>query len=354
MLGLLRRLVSPSRSQPGKDDAVRAQAPAQIDIEGGTPFDVLASLEDRGDMPVLRWDAAREWIDTLPEERRGEAWLACERAWLAHLRDALGPDFRLDESANALVLSSLGPGEARATLEFMERTLKRILHVLAGIAEASEWGRDILVIFDDEETYYRYVSKYHPAEGEFALSSGMHIDAGCSHHVTTRANLVLVEPVVAHEMTHGCVGHLPLPLWVNEGLAVNTEQRVTNPGPPLHTPHEMRAKHLEFWGVEEVQQFWSGRSFARQDDGNLLSYDLARVLVEQLSADWPRFAAFARAAHYDDGGNAAAREHLGSTLGTMAAAIFEREDSESFEPHPETWREPAEHVPASPPICFKT
>ena len=29
-----------------------------------------------------------------------------------------------------------------------------------------------------------------------------------------------------HEMTHGSVAHLPLPLWLNEGLAVNTERRL--------------------------------------------------------------------------------------------------------------------------------
>ena len=346
MLGLLRKLAG-NRSEA--DAAARVPAPAKVEAGGAPAFDVHANLHDRDDMPVLDWDAVHAWVESLPEPARPAAWLGCERAWLAHLRDALGPHFRLDEGDTAIVVSSLEPRPARHAVEFMERTLKRILHVLAGVARPAEWGKDLLVVFDDAESYYRYVSKYYPDKGEFAFSSGMCLDRGCGHYVTTKGDLLAIEPVIAHEMTHGRVGHLPLPLWLNEGLAVNTVQRVTNPSPPLHTPQEMHFKHLAFWGPREVQEFWSGKSFRRPDEANMLSYDLARILVDQLSADWPRFAAFANAARYEDGGEAAAREHLGVGLGSLVAAILERAPDASLDPQPETWREPAEHVPAAPP-----
>ena len=135
-------------------------------------------------------------------------------------------------------------------------------------------------------------------------------------------------------MTHGCVGHLPIPAWLNEGLAVNTEQRLSPH--PMHvlTPQQMHGKHRRFWNDEAVQQFWSGKSFLRNDDGAMLSYDLARILVAQLSADWPTFRAFALAANIEDSGAAAAREHLQLELGAVVGVLLEREPEPAWAPDP--------------------
>ncbi len=138
-------------------------------------------------------------------------------------------------------------------------------------------------------------------------------------------------------MTHGCLGHLPIPLWLNEGLAVNTEQRLCPPGPPMFTPMEMHAKHQAFWGEKEIQEFWSGLSFQRNDEGNLLSYDLARILVSQFSADWPGFQAFVLTANADDGGASAAADCLGHDLGVAASAILEKPFTPAWHPNPLVW-----------------
>lgn len=320
MLGLIRKLVG---TEAAAEPAARQAAPSRVEVAGSPAFGLEARLKDREDFPVLDWDAVHDWLESMPEAARGDAWLACERGWLLHLRDALGPAFQLHEGPTALVLSSLDARQGRLAIEFMERTLKRIRHVLRGIAGEAEWGKDILVLFDDEEQYYRYVSRYHPDSGEFALSGGMFITSGgCHHFVSTRRDFSTLEPTIAHEMTHGAVAHLPIPLWLNEGLAVNTERRVAPGGSPLHTPREMRAKHLKFWRAAEIAQFWSGESFHRPDEGNELSYDLARVLVEQLSADWTGFVAFVNAASHEDGGFAAAREHLGVDLDAVVRALL--------------------------------
>ena len=345
MLGRLRSLIS-GREASTAPEAVAA-APATVLAPGGASFDIAAHLDRAARFPLVRWEAVEDWVATLPQGEQGAAWGACERAWLLHLREALGPSFRLEEGRAAMVLSSLPQKDARRAVEFMERTLNRILHVLQGVAVASPWGSDLLILFDDGDSYYEYAALYTPDGGEFAISSGMHITQGCSHYVSTRQDLTSMEPVIAHEMTHGCVTHLPLPLWLNEGLAVNTERQVAGAAPPLQTPAQMRARHLRFWGPEEVQQFWSGRSWRRHDDGNELSYDLARILVEHLSADWPRFAAFARSATYEDGGAAAAREHLELDLGHAVAALLEAADPEAFVPRPESWRESPEWTPES-------
>lgn len=318
-----------------------------LELPGCAAFPFTQHLRRVDGFAIPDWDAVSAWTDTIPDEAsKANAWTAAERAWLLHLRDALGTGYRLEESVGSAVLSSLEPKLARLTVEFMDRTLRRIVHTLEGIAEVPPWGKDLLIVFDDENAYYRYASSYFPEEeGEFAFSSGMHLSGPCSHYITTKADLRAVEPVIAHEMTHGCLSHLPLPLWLNEGLAVNTEHGIVGAGVPLHMPAEMQAKHARFWGRQEMQQFWSGTSFRRPDEGNMLSYDLARRLVEQLSADWHAFAAFARAASFEDAGNAAAREHLGIELGEVVAAWLER-DAEGHEPRPSEWRAEPERIPA--------
>jgi len=170
----------------------------------------------------------------------------------------------------------------------------------------------------------------------------MYINAGCGHFVTVKADLRAIEPVIAHELTHSCVGHLPLPAWLNEGLAVNTEQHLSPLGPPVFTPQQMHDKHRRFWGDAEIQEFWSGKSFLRNDDGNMLSYDLARIMVAQLSKDWESFRAFVLASNLADAGATAAAEHLGVELGTVACALLEKEPALAWRPDPSAWEEAPE------------
>ena len=84
-------------------------------------------------------------------------------------------------------------------------------------------------------------------------------------------NLAVIEPVIAHEMTHAALAHLKLPKWLDEGIAVNTEHRISTV--TVHREHAMEliAKHRDFWNPEKMQEFWTGESFLRTDDGNALS-----------------------------------------------------------------------------------
>ena len=311
-------------------------APTEL-VVGDSVFDLPRHLAYREGYPAVDWDAVQSWSSSLgPDDLQGQAWSAAEKAWLLHMRAALGQAFRLRESSNAMLLSSLEPNVARSTLDYMERTLQRVVKVLDGIAVVPPLGKDILLVFDDDERYYRYVSRYYPDAGEFAFSGGMHINAGCSHYVTVKNDLRVIEPIIAHEMTHGCLGHLPLPAWLNEGLAVNVEQRIS-PTPSSHTPQQLRAKHLSFWGESEIQELWSGKSFLRADDGNLLSYALARLLVEQMSRDWEPFKRFVLDADGADAGAVAAGEHLDIDLGEFVCALLEKAPSPMWAPDPSAW-----------------
>jgi len=272
MFKLLRLFGSrPKEAESSRTD-VDEVPPADVMIEGVAPLPLHAHLALHDHYPIVDWTAVQSWVSPLDSELQGRAWSAVEHAWLLHMRRALGKGFSLRESEHAALLSSLASNVAAATLGYMERTRQSIIKILDGAARPAPWGKDILIVFDDSESYYRYVAHYYPDAGEFAFSGGMHIDAGCSHYVTVKSDLQVIEPVIAHEMTHGCIAHLPLPAWLNEGLAVNVERRLTGVR-PTHTPQQLRAKHAAFWREDEMQEFWSGKSFLRADDGNLLSYD---------------------------------------------------------------------------------
>ncbi|MDR0769946.1 MAG: hypothetical protein LBE75_01915 [Burkholderiales bacterium] len=226
MFKFLRSLLSKGQPQPEHYLPAVQQAPTEIVVEGMLPLVLTKHLNWHNGFPIPNWSAIYSWLDTITEEsKKRTAYRDCERAWLLHFAAALGADCRLSESENAMVLSSAEPNVVKAKLAFMERTLKSISSMLNGLAEIPVDGKDVLIVFDEQDDYYRYVFCYYPEDGEFAQSSGMYISAGCCHFVTVKGDLTQMEPTIVHEMTHACLAHLHLlPRWVDEGLAVNVEK----------------------------------------------------------------------------------------------------------------------------------
>ncbi|HVF64614.1 MAG TPA: hypothetical protein VNE58_11530 [Casimicrobiaceae bacterium] len=282
---------------------------------------------------LKRWIGARDNGDVAvspPSESTRSQPTAAQAPWLASLRDSLGMHYQLVETSGARLLSSLETDVARVTLDHVARTQRRILRVLDGIARPCDQAISV-VVFDDEDAYYRYAADAYDQPGEYATSGGMFFDEPYPHLITVKAELATLELVIAHELTHAALHHLPLPLWLNEGLAVNTEQQLTRKPPPLYTPQEMDAKHRSYWTPARIQQYWSGAAF-HDTEAQMLAYDLARILVEQLASDWQAFAAFARDADARDGGSAAAVGRLGVDLGECVCALLGRDVTPAWSP----------------------
>jgi hypothetical protein len=312
--------------------------PAVLKAAGVPDFPLQEALVFVSGTPVPNWNQLHQWLDTIPDDTaRSLAWADAEIAWLSHVQQALGPQYHISVMGDAVVLSSLEPKIANTVLVFMTKTLQRVVRLLADLAQIPSGGRDILIVLDTEQQYYEYVSRYYAEDGEYSLSSGMYIHGGCGHFVCVKSDLAVIEPIIAHEMTHSCLSHLPIPAWLNEGLAVNTETKLCSAAGSEFTPAEMRVKHQQFWNESTIQEFWSGKSFLRTDDGNRLSYDLGRILVLHLSPNWAQFAQFARAANLADGGLKAAHTHLHIDLGAMVTALFEIEENAKFSPDPSCW-----------------
>lgn len=286
--------------------------------------------------PIVDWDAMDVHAPVTEDSQLlDEFWTVTARAWLEALRAQLGDHFKIRDSERFLLLSPLDDRAVRSVLEYLERTRKRVRRVLDGIAMESEMGKVCVLILEDQDQYYGYVSNYHPEEGEFSLSAGTFLQYGYGHFVFVQDNLSVIEPTIAHELTHCLLQHLPIPAWLNEGIAVNTEHRVSPPpGRPLYSPEEMHDKHLAFWNEATIQEFWSGKSWRRPGESNTLSYDLGVHFVAMSSPDFAAFRQFANAADMADAGDAAARAHLGYPVAHLAEAVL---GEGPWAPQPETW-----------------
>lgn len=319
-----------------------SSTPDESSFEASQPIEA-SLMHWRADtaLPLPDWNAMQAPVDAF-----GGAlhifWSGAARAWLEELGATLGKHYAITESKNFMWLAALRTREQQIALNYAEQTRRRILQFLTGIARDDGYGKTVILVFDSMERYYDYIAHYYPdspEHGEFAFSGGMFIDDGYGHFVFVADDLQRLEPVIAHELTHCLVRHLPLPAWVNEGIAVNTEQRLCPPQGSMFTLDELREKHLLFWNDETIQEFWSGKSWLRPDDGNLLSYDLAKTFITLAARDWNAFVPFINAADSADAAEAAARQYLGYSVAHLAEAVL---GVDRWVPDPARWSEGVE------------
>lgn len=276
--------------------------------------------------PIPDWDAHAATAPT-DESRLDAFWNAAAETWLSKLGASFDPGFSIARSPEFLLLSNLPTRRRDLVLGYGERTRKAILRNLDGIAASVGHGRHVIVVVDDADQYYDYISNYYPERGEFAYSSGMFLHSGYGHFVLIATDLDQMEPIIAHELTHALVAHLPIPAWLNEGLAVNTERllvpHLAHHSSAAYSPMEMAEKHARHWNAATIQEFWCGTSFTKPDEGAELSYDLAQKMVAIAARDYPRFRDFCLEASFEDAGDAASRRHYGFPIDQLLEAVLE-------------------------------
>jgi hypothetical protein len=144
------------------------------------------------------------------------------------------------------------------------------------------------------------------------LSGGIFIRRGYAHIALPYGDTLTAQHTLAHELAHNLLCHLPMPLWLNEGLAVTIERQMTRRSFTLD--RDLADRHRNYWSEENIQSFWSGRSYDEPGDGSQLSYSLGEILVALLAEQGPAFAEFVKAADWRDGGQDAAVNFLGKGL----------------------------------------
>jgi len=280
------------------------------------------------------WDQIGNYVDVnYKSQDQHLLWSNIARNWLGLLSQNLPHEYTKIETDNFILISSEDHRYNKSLSVFLERCRKRLLSIAKGVCADEGFGKHVVIVFANIDTYYDYISYYGPQEGTYGLSSGMYLNYGYGHFVFQQGDMNMSEPIAAHEMTHALLAHLPIPLWLNEGMAVNMESMITSATPEMINKSAYKL-HQDFWDREKIQQFWHGESFSRPDDGQKLSYQLAQILVTNLSKDYKAFVEFANKANWSDSGEIAMNEIYDLSLGDMVTNFLGEGD---WCPDPDSW-----------------
>jgi hypothetical protein len=275
-----------------------------------------ASLQKH--MPIIdgyprpNWHAIGELISQLPEEQAHERWCFIARVWVDAIAEHAGPTYQVSETSNFIFLTTLDARGISLVQKFVEKAWKQVLKKLPDLGEVDSYGKRVLLLFHNADAYYEYTTHFYP-EGEHPMSAGVFLNVDYGHIAMPFHDLSEAEGTLAHELTHNYLRLLPIPLWLDEGIAVTMEAEICNYQPFGMSP-ERKAEHKTFWNEDTIQEFWSGQSFGRVDEGNSPSYELARYCIRVLTQNLPSFIEFARRASFEDGGESAAVEIFEGSL----------------------------------------
>lgn len=260
--------------------------------------------------------AIADWLDNkVPKEERHSAANALGWRWLRFLVPAMSEPHALSESPNFYLLTVPNAEEVRRLLRFLEETREKLFRSLASAAPPRERPKHLVIICGDKLDYDEFSALEHPGRGgELADSSGVFVGKGLPHIALSSALLNDIHAILVHELVHDCISHLPLPLWLNEGITQLLEYQLVS-WRPFVLDRETMEKHKAHWNAETIQLFWSGRSFFNPGDSQFLSYNLSVVLARKIMTNVARgqsdFWSFVRQARPSDAGDAAMRAQFG-------------------------------------------
>lgn len=286
------------------------------------------------------WKVIQQIIETTvnPEDRE-DAWDEVVVQWMTKFETELGGEYRLRESRHFVLLGSQDKDTCQRLLNFSEVALSGIRDSLGELAWGSHRGLNVVLLFDEEDDYYQYIANFY-RDGTHPKSAGVYLKTGYPHVALLFDSELRTGETIAHELTHHCLGHLPIPLWLNEGVAVVLQKAIGGYSPPSYQGAasaywgivsgwkppvmwaELAEKHHQFWNEDQIQKFWAGTSFHEPGDSVQLSYSLAEILVHLLAKNREDFLVFIQSAQRDDAGQTAALDCLGTCLGDAVGTFL--------------------------------
>lgn len=284
------------------------------------------------------WNAIFACIENhVPEAERRPAWENAARQWVTQLCREFGSGYRMYETANFLTVTAVPEHIARDAGNLYEEALKQILSNLKGATADNGWGKHVVLMFAHLDEYYQYITYYYP-EGEHPMTGGVCLDRdGYVHFAFPTSEQASYQTVLVHELTHGCLAHLPIPTWLNEALAMRMEMAVCG-SDIFHLDDELYERHVAHWNAASIQTFWTGESWQIPGDSFELSYNLAQVLWRKIEVDLgasrEQIVRFITAAEFNDSGEAAFKATFGTSLGAMVADFLGEGE---WQPSPEKW-----------------
>src|SRR5262249_18337812 len=213
------------------------------------PFDIdiSDSFTWEEGLPRPQWDLLSTWVESRVEPaEHAAAWTHIARQWLEKLGPALGPNYHLDETDRAFLLSALSEEETLSCLRFMHHCLSQIPLWLPGTAIFPKTKKQVVLALANRDVYYQYICSVYP-EGHFGDSGGVRIRAGHPHIAATSAIRWSLHSILAHELTHAALDHLELPQWIEEGITQLFERRLAQSEARLALNSIRAAEHRRFW-----------------------------------------------------------------------------------------------------------
>ena len=287
-----------------------------------TDLPEIAGLLDGVNGPCYPdWRAIAVHIDTkIVETSHREAWETASRMWVENVCRHLGGLYRVHETKNFLILSEAPESAMKGDREFFEQTLAGILRSLRGAAWEDVYGKRVVFVFSSAEEYYAYIAPLYP-DGEHAMTGGICLaHTGYVHIAMPLLDHSNYRCVIAHELTHVCLSQLPLPIWLNEAIAMRMEAEICHSN-IFRLDREIYERHVTFWDEESIQTFWSGASWGIAGDSNELSYSLASILWRKIETDIgatrEEALRFLNSAHFADAGGSAFEACFSFTLAEL-------------------------------------
>ncbi len=302
------------------------------------PTDIHNHFADSDRFCHPDWDAVASLIDDEIEACQREAsWDEVCLMWLERLRTQATGDYRIHEMGRCLLLTDASDRIALRSLSVATATIQWLEQRFPGVFSGTGYGKHIILVFSEIDDYYRYIAHF-DSDGEHPMSQGTCVyGSGYVHIVLLATHFEYLSPVLVHELTHACLAHLPIPVWINEALAMRVEYEICRTGVPK-LDREIYERHKRHWNPESIQDFWSGRSWRIPGDSFELAYGLAYVLWHKMEVDVQtssdQFAAFLLGAHFHDGGQAAYKDVFDHSLFELATGFL---GPGEWEPRPGTW-----------------
>lgn len=201
----------------------------------------LSSSALREHMPIVDGFPRPQW-EAIESLATGHAdWVAAARAWMEETARHLGEPHAVCETDNFFLLSPLNPRQTGLVKTFTEKAWKQIGIKLEGLGESEVLGKAVVMLFDSHDRYYEY-SEHFYSDGEHPISSGVFLNAEYGHTAIPFFDIPETEATLAHELTHCFLRGLPIPLWLNEGLAVTMEDEICA-NRPLRMDSQRLAEH---------------------------------------------------------------------------------------------------------------
>jgi hypothetical protein len=284
------------------------------------------------------WEAISRVVESLSQADWSLAWAGVARQWVNNLSREAGEAYRVFETDNFLIMTSAPDRIAQDACKSYESALKQIVSSLQPAAATPSF-KQVVLMFADLDQYYGYIAQFYP-EGEHPMSGGVCLtESGYVHFAFPTLDYSSYRTVLVHELTHGCLAHLPIPVWLNEGLAMQMEQAIC--GTQVFTMDaDKLERHFAHWNAMSIQDFWTGESWNIPGDSFELSYNLAQVIWRKLQTDFAssreQVIGFVASASAEDAGEAAFQSLFNRSLEQVVAGFLGKGD---WKPKPANWGE---------------